>query len=377
MFRDALLSFAERRGINMNKLNSQKNHEEYQERKLVLESYPRFLFLELTRNCNLFCSMCRPYCGYKNEWFMEDKVVDRVFEQLIKNVDVVDLRGFGESTLDPRLLSMADRIEKEGIQTFLFSNLCAQSSNFWKELGRIGTKVAVSIETANNEKYRMIRRGGELKVLKENVTALAQNAVREPYFSVVYADNNLEDMKALALFAKECGISKIQLNPISYSKPNDNQSYYGFRNATVENVYAMLSDLQDFSIKEGVNFEVAANLCNENNVKQRCCLHPWSYVFVRYDGSVGFCDHLARVEDSLMGNIMENDFMAIWNNETYVQLRKRHRDNDFRILTNQGIECEWCSLNRYANCEQVIEPDIKPMELGDYVSALENCINNG
>lgn len=83
--------------------NSKLNHEEYMADRFILNSYPRFLFLELTRNCNLHCSMCRPYNLFKNEWFMSDEVLGRVSEQLFGNVEVVDLRGFGESTLD-RLL---------------------------------------------------------------------------------------------------------------------------------------------------------------------------------------------------------------------------------------------------------------------------------
>ena len=73
---------------------------------------------------------------------------------------------------------------------------------------------------------------------------------------------------------------------------------------------------------------------------------------------------------------MDSDFMSIWNSEDYVRIRKWHSENDFQTLTDQGIECKWCSLNRYANCEQEIEPFIKPMDLADYICCLGNSIKN-
>lgn len=347
--------------------NSILNHEEYMRDSLILSSYPRFLFLELTRNCNLHCSMCRPYNLYKNEWFMSDKVLERVSDQLFSYVEVVDLRGFGESTLDPRLLQIASDLENQGVSTYLFSNMCTQDATYWKTLGKIGTKVAISIETANKEKYRKIRRGGELHVFKKNVISLVENAINKPYFSVVVSDSNFSDLIDLVFFSKECGISKIQLNPISYNKPGEIQTHYGLNIFECKQVCKILEELQVNASENGVEIEIAANLCNENNVKKKKCLHPWSYVFVKYDGSIGFCDHLARVDEAILGNIMEQDFMEIWNNDEYIRLRRNHCNANFEELINNGIECDWCKKNRYANCENEIESEIKPLALTDYI----------
>lgn len=353
--------------------NSKLNHEEYMADRFILNSYPRFLFLELTRNCNLHCSMCRPYNLFKNEWFMSDEVLGRVSEQLFGNVEVVDLRGFGESTLDSRLLNIASDLEKQGVRTYLFSNLCTQNLEFWKKLGQTGTKVAISIETADKEKYRKIRRGGDIRVFKKNVISLVQNAINRPYFSVVVSDWNFADLVKLVFFAKECGICKIQLNPISYNKSEELLSRYGLNKYNFEEVYVILQKLQECAIENGVQIEIAANLCNENNVIKKKCLHPWSYVFVKYDGSVGFCDHLARVEDSIIGNIMEKDFMDIWNSPKFIHLRKIHCFKEFDELTNKGIECAWCEKNRYANCENEIEPQIYPLSLKKYIREVRRC----
>ena len=348
--------------------NSVLNSNEYNESALILKSRPRMLFLELTRNCNLHCSMCRPYNWYRSDWYMADDVLDIIRNQLFPYIEMVDLRGFGESTLDDRLIILADELRESGIKTQLYSNLNAQDELYWKRLVKTGINIAVSIETAIPSKYEAIRRGGNFERMKKNLIAAVSSSnplVNEVFFSVVLSEDNLFEIDELIKFARECGIKRIQLNPIS--KNVNNTCFYGFEDVSIKENFSVFINISEVAKKEQVTVEIAANLFNECDLLKSHCIHPWSYVFVRYDGSVGFCDHLARVNESIIGNVLEKDFMDIWNSEQYIQLRKDHSLARFEALNKKGIECEWCKKNRYGNNEYLFENDEVPISLDDYI----------
>lgn len=352
------------------KENFELNKYEYETNKIILKSRPRTLFLELTRNCNMHCNMCRPYNWFRSDWFMKDEVLEKVKTDLFPYVSMVDLRGFGESTLDSRLIPLANMLKEKNVQTMIFTNMCTQDENYWKELIRTNINIAISIETANPQKYAQIRRGGNFSRMKSNLQSAVNEAAgnNTPYFTVVLSDENLYDIKELVNFAAECGVNKIQLNPIS--KMNSQNPYgicdYGFTKLSKNDVRKEFEIINELAEKNNIIIEIAANLFNENNVHKDKCLHPWSYVFIKYDGSVGFCDHLARVDASLNGNIMEQSFMDIWNGDEYQHLRKAHLSSNYDLLEKQGIECRWCEKNRYGNCESFIDARFTAIDLKRY-----------
>lgn len=359
------------------KENAELNKYEYENSEIVLKSRPRVLFLELTRNCNMHCTMCRPYNWFRSDWFMKDEVLNKVKKELFPYVEMVDLRGFGESTLDNRLINLANELKENSVKTMIFTNMNAQEENYWKELIKTGINIAVSIETANPVKYEGIRRGGNFERLKKNLLSAVEEAsdINVPYFTVVLSDSNLHDIRGLVDFAKECGVNKIQLNPISKENPKDPYGIctYGFNKISKEEAEKEFEQVLESAYKKNITIEVAANLFNENNIIKPKCLHPWSYVFVKYDGEVGFCDHLARVDASLKGSLLDCDFMDIWNGLKYQNLRKAHLEHNYEEVEKQGIECRWCEKNRYGNCENIIDNNFNAIDLSEYFN-LNLCL---
>ena len=79
--------------------NQSLNIAEFNSGATVLESLPLVLILELTQNCNLSCPMCRQGSGYRKEWDMSPSIFDKIAEELFSKAMIIDLRGYGESTL--------------------------------------------------------------------------------------------------------------------------------------------------------------------------------------------------------------------------------------------------------------------------------------
>lgn len=97
--------------------------------------FPR-VNVRAVRGCNLNCEYCctksnSPTEGRSTPPFPVDKL-DRILTE--NNIDEVSLNGFGESTLLPNFEDLFDMLIKHKTlrQITLFSNICAQSQEWWE-----------------------------------------------------------------------------------------------------------------------------------------------------------------------------------------------------------------------------------------------------
>ncbi|WP_239374320.1 hypothetical protein [Frankia sp. Cj5] len=72
---------------------------EYESGAEVLTCRPLVVFLELTRDCNLHCAMCRSSSDSFRGMNMPRDILLEIAEELFPSAALVDLRGWGESTL--------------------------------------------------------------------------------------------------------------------------------------------------------------------------------------------------------------------------------------------------------------------------------------
>jgi radical SAM protein with 4Fe4S-binding SPASM domain len=358
----------------MKDYNSTLNHEEFLQKKIILESRPRMLFLELTRSCNLTCPMCRPELMAGHQFDMSEKVLNALENQLFPYIECIDLRAFGESTLDNRLFPLYKKAQTMGVKVNLYTNLVTRSAQYWREMGQYKINIAISLEAATEALYNEQRRGGTFKKFLINLEALSKarqesKHVESIYFSVTVSAENIQELPGLVRLAAQYGIKTIRLNPISKESPGSNYPAMGLEVALHAPLDASLSEALQIAAVHQIQLEMAASLTNEEDGGFDLCVHPWSYVVCSYDGDIIFCDHLIADKRAVMGNLLKDDFLTIWNNEAYQRIRKEHLRKDFERLKKCGIECDWCYKNRYADVESDFEPQYMPKTLHstDYV----------
>ena len=336
--------------------------------------YPKYLFVELTKNCNLHCIMCREKKLFFKNWFMSDEILNIVLKDIVPYVSVVDLRGWGESSLDPRLLNLVNQISNMKKRIVLYTNLNTQNPEYWKKLVKSKVLLAISIESGNEEGYKKIRRGGNLNIVRKNLLGIIDecnkdSSIPKPFFTTVISENNIDELDSLIEFAKECGIDKIELNPLS-RKYEDNQPlgrWFGVLPQFKDEVDKKLYDLYIKAKENGIGIKIAATLYHENSLKDRKCIHPWDYCCICSDGDVSFCDHLFHNDKAIMGNLLKNSFDEIWNGKKYNELREKHNSRNLKCLAKEGLECEWCAKNRYGNLEYLLGNNIKAEKLNNYL----------
>ena len=88
-----------RESSQIREMNRTLNITEFQRGAVELESLPLAVFMELTQNCNLKCPYCRSSGHFQASWNMPLSLFRRVAEEIFPTALLVDLRGWGESTI--------------------------------------------------------------------------------------------------------------------------------------------------------------------------------------------------------------------------------------------------------------------------------------
>jgi MoaA/NifB/PqqE/SkfB family radical SAM enzyme len=340
--------------------NRRLNIEEFEQRRVVLESLPRVLFVELTENCNLSCPMCRSNGAFDRSKNMDGELFDSVADTLFSTAEIVDLRGWGESTI---LRGFAGYVEKTldyGCRIRLVTNATVPNEALWRRLVRSGALIAVSFDAARTETFAALRPGARLDVVLQNLEIMADEGrasgvgTDNIHLNVVVQSAALAELSGIVRHAARLGI-RVQLNPVTLD--NDDPGNLRFHRVELSEQLRRMADLAE---KLAVDVQVNASLDPQWSIRDhadKTCSHPWMYAYVNYAGKVGFCDHLIGTPGSqyLLGDLRTSSFAEIWNNESYRRLRAEHA-RGVDGISHRFEECRWCYRNRYVDFDEVSYP---------------------
>lgn len=339
--------------------NRNLNHKEFAERATTLASRPLALFIELTKNCNLKCPMCRSGETYSHEFNLDRRLFEQLADELFQSALLVDLRGWGESTMLPHFAETVDIALKYRAQLRLVTNGQLNRVKIWEKLMAAHAIIAVSCDSADAELFRKLRGGGRLPALKRTVSTLVR--LRERYNApdsnleliTVASGDNLPGLSGIVTMAADLGVKKVTVFPLQ--SINSDPSHLHHHLAAAQAAY---SSAASRARAEGIELRLGAapdvNMAIPDKVKMHPCMHPWSYAYIDYAGRVGFCDHLIGNPVYTFGSLSKMSFEEIWNSEQWVSLRKSHVAG---ILPDRFFPCRWCFKNRYVDFEDRLHPD--------------------
>ena len=225
--------------------NSNKNMDELEAGKTVLESYPRRLVFELTNACNLNCIMCgRNAADFKPTVF--DMDVFRSFEPLMDTVEEVTLMGWGEPTIHPDFIEMLEIINKHSARKYF----CFNGMNLKKIKNAIFDYnvdvFAVSLDGATDETNSRIRRGSKIdqitEDLKDIVRIKKERGLKYPWINFVFCAmrSNIRELPDLVRLAAEIGIEEVKVVYLTvFGEDLMNESLWG-QDELVKEVLAIM-----------------------------------------------------------------------------------------------------------------------------------------
>jgi radical SAM protein with 4Fe4S-binding SPASM domain len=351
--------------------NLRLNLKEYNEGALLLNSLPSVIFVELTQNCNLHCKMCRASKGYDKGLDMSDDLFNRVAEKLFPTATLVDLRGWGESTM---LRNFDERVLKTlelGPRIRLVTNALSLSPQTWEILMEAGSIVVVSMDATSPEIFAKLERGPINRILasiETGVEARDRNgSCGTILFNTVLNSENVCELPAIIRLAIRHKIPRVTVFPVITQRNNALHLCH-----VKELIPDALREASAIAKDHHVELRLGASLSEHVVVTDALmtrCTHPWSFCYVDFAGRIGYCDHLIGHPNLTLGSLEHDRFENIWNGRAFQDLRNRHVN--VRNSKKAGLHilphCAWCYSRRYVD----FEDDIFGSESQNVVSSKE------
>jgi len=337
--------------------NQRLNIEEFQAHATQLSSRPLALFVELTQNCNLRCASCRSATAFRPDWNMTDAIFDQIADELFGTALLVDLRGWGESTIVKGFPRAADRVLDSGARLRLVTNGQVNLPRVWDRMMATGSALVLSCDAASPELFSTLRTGGTLERL--TTTATEAVALRERHGAhedllslyVVVSRPNLGELAGIIELAARLAVRQVTFGPIQIGLDHP----WNLRH-DLDGVRQALDRATERAVQLDVHLQLASSMdvaLTLDDGLTSPCTHPWAYAYISHAGRVGFCDHLIGMEKYTFGSLKDTTFEQIWNSPGFQDLRERHAR---QALGEQFSACKWCYKQRYVDFEHLTHP---------------------
>ncbi len=283
--------------------------------KTRLPYYPSKISIESGNLCNLRCPLCPTGQQDKSaqKGFISFDVFKKVTDEMGKNLTLIRLYNWGEPLLNKDILRMIRYAKERGIDLKISTNLSMKmEDDQLRELLKSGLeKIYISCNGASPLTYIKYHVGGDFELVMDNMKRLVQKKKELPHCHTklvwlfhVFKHNEHEIIEARKL-AEKIGI-KIK---ISRMRPDMGTEIFETTQKALERDKAWIPDNPAYTVT------------STKQQKRIGCMLPWTETMINWDGSVLPCCAVYSERHSF-GNILENSFAEIWNNEMYVAARK-------------------------------------------------------
>lgn len=314
---------------------------------LAAPPMPKSLGVELTTKCPRDCVFCtrreRLGAGSHMEY--------GVYEKLIGEMDAPEaiwLNYFGESVYYPRVLDAISLAAKTGAATGLTTTFPPIPSALLDGILKSGLdQFCISLHTMDPSQYAAMYGGGSLDGLKRRVEEfLARRAalgVTKPRlgFCFVAMYDNLDQMRAVAEFARGSGVQELLIQPLlgeGLSPAEFTREFSGgmLTEPFKEELRRAIQEVRQAYPGFAVNVSnPGVEACPELRESPSffpgalpdgarihwCCSSPFEMVQVLVNGDIVPCGFLLDVP---LGSLRDQSLQAIWRGERFREFRRRY-----------------------------------------------------
>ncbi|OGR41444.1 MAG: hypothetical protein A2X35_10575 [Elusimicrobia bacterium GWA2_61_42] len=308
--------------------NLKLNDEEFEARRTVLASTPRYVTIGAHRACNAACVFCQkddlPLFSFKT---YKDTIEPKT-SPFLQQAEKVSFVGFGELLLMP------------GITEFL-SHLNKTLPDTWKIITTNGTpltspvaerileglySIQVSLHAANPRLHARLTGLKNFKTILANVELLAkERAARgrngKLHLSLVSVLNteNASDMTDLVRLAARLGVQELRFEYMTLFRPEHLAlSCFFQKERTNKEISRARLELEKLGAPGlFVKFPPLFGAPGRPELSP-VCDDPWRHIYVEGQGTVLPCCYWG----SHAGDILKQDILSVWNGKTYQELRR-------------------------------------------------------
>jgi GT2 family glycosyltransferase/MoaA/NifB/PqqE/SkfB family radical SAM enzyme len=304
---------------------------------------PRILWIELTSKCPFDCIFCSRRLRRGDGEHMDFGLYRSLIRQLDRP-EVVRLNYSGESVHYPWLVEAIELAKSAGATVELVSALASISPALLEGVAASGLdRLTVSLHTMDPAEYRRIYRFGSLDLLRARIDELLRLGAQRPRldFTFVALHSNLDQLGAVAEYARQAGVREISVQPLIRRDPipHDFSTELDSQNRLREPFKLRL--LKAVQTASAAHPDVRITLSNpgpgglpEGARIRTCEQNPWETLHVLANGDLTACEVHDRVA---LGNLHASSLEEIWHGESYRAFRAQYAAG--RIA--ECRECPW------------------------------------
>lgn len=262
------------------------------------------VWIETTNACNLNCVMCQTKLSKRPVGYMELGLFEKIIRECRQiGVERVAFHTVGEPFMHKELGEHLRIAHENNVRVSLSTNGQILTPQHVKSIIEFPPHlIRYSIDGATKDTYERTRVGGKFETLMSNLEvmrdAMEQAGVDIPVkIGVVVLEENIHE---LVLFLDVFKEFVHDSGSIGFSMPNS------------------LSAGESKDYFRGFGTTVTSRVP---------CRMLWGSTSILYDGRVSACTRDYHGE-LIMGNILEQSLLDIWNGEKYNNLRKKHLERD-------------------------------------------------
>ncbi|OGR47288.1 MAG: hypothetical protein A2X40_01635 [Elusimicrobia bacterium GWC2_65_9] len=307
------------------KANLALNVREHDEKRIVLSSTPRRVFLQINAACNADCVFCSK--GYDYPTFSFDdylKAVGPRLNRVLSQAEELILTGSGEFLGLPdaeRILAYFNR-EFPHVDKYIATNASHARPRVWELItgGESRYTLQLSLHSADPESHKAMMRYGAWEQVQRNIRFLAERrkVMGNPRLKAMFVMTtlNAELLPEFVRWAAGVGVDEVIAGYFYiYESQQKYLSLYfkqGLANRVIDEARKTADEL-------GVTLRLPPKFGGSPPgwVKPSSCPEPWHQIMINADGRVLPCDVYGDFDESLAGR----SFDEVWNGPGYRAVR--------------------------------------------------------
>ena len=313
--------------ISERQRNIQLNDKEYNERKVVLESTPKSIFIQAANHCNascVFCSRGRDYEIFDLDIYRQrfEKKLSPVF---LKAESII-YTGSGEFLQLPEAGKILDYFDGNFPHVDKMFSTNGSSLVPWVAEKIVASPsqyaIHVSLHSSNPDLHKTLTRMDNFHKIVGQVNNILklrkESGKNSPTVKLIFVATtlNVEDLPNFVRLAHQLGVDGIICYYNYIYVPAQKYLSCFFKQELTNRIR---SEAEDLASRLKVNLSLSPKFGQKAHSSPPVCREPFSQIMFTSEGHVLPCDAAEDCRERLE-NVQ--DFMEIWNSEYYQRLRR-------------------------------------------------------
>ena len=294
---------------------------EYKE-KLMKEPKLKFLFLELTMRCNENCLHCGSHCNDVQSEELDIYTYMEFLDKIKRDFGTEELMlcvTGGEPLLRKEFFDIMSYAHRLGFRWGMTSNGILINDMTAKQLQRAGmSTISISIDGLKDTHDWFRRTPKAYTKAMKGIKALVDNgSFKHVQITTVVHKRNIDELEELFQIVSEADVDSwrvINIEPIGRAKQHpelllDDDDYRTLFNFIKE------KREKGFPVQYGCTHYLGLNYEREVRDWYFLCNAGIYTASIMANGDIGACLDIERRPETIMGNILTDDFTEVWKNK--------------------------------------------------------------